>query len=198
MKITKTLILTTIITALCTVCVCAATKTDAYNKLEDNIAATEPVKDGVNYYIVSDENGNDWHGIFDDDNNIIAMATTVYDRGDAEDIADEFGNKIYYKVPMEYREGIDFYQVIVPVYNNTDIEILCARPLNLYEEGYKVIKNCNMEDDGDVIILRTNLTPSYMARITSNDNVGYLRWDDEWYPEEANEKWNDNMDIPLP
>lgn len=197
MKIAKTLILITIITALCSVSVSAATKTDAYNKLEDTIVETEPVKDGVNYYVVSDESGNDWHGIFDNEGNIIAMATTVYDRGYAEDIAGEFGNKIYYKVPMEYREGIDFYQVIVPVYNNTDIEILCARPINLYEDGYKVIKNWNM-DDVDVIILRANLTPSFMARITNNDNVGYLRWDDEWYPEEANEKWNDDMNIPLP
>lgn len=198
MKIAKNLILTTIIIALAMAPVFAAAKTDAYKKLEDIITETEPVKEGINYYVASDENGNDWHGVFDDMGNIIAMTATVYDRGEAEDIADEFGDRIYYKIPMEYREGTDFYQVIVPVYEGTDIDVLCARPLNLYYEGYKVIKEWDMNKVGDVIILRTNLTPSYMVRFTYDNNEGFIRWDDEWYPEEANEKWNDNMDIPLP
>ena len=198
MKIAKNLILTTIIMALAVAPVFAAAKTDAYKKLEDIITETEPVKEGINYYVASDKNGNDWHGVFDDMGNIIAMTATVYDRGEAEDIADEFGDRIYYKIPMEYREAADFYQVIVPVYEGTDIDVLCARPLNLYDEGYKVIKEWDMNKVGDVIILRTNLTPSYMVRFTNDDNEGFIRWDDEWYPEEANEKWNVNMDIPLP
>ena len=198
MKIVKTLILTSIITALAASTVFAAAKTDAYKNLENIITEIEPVKEGINYYTASDKNGNDWHGIFDNEGNIIAVAATVYDRGEAEDIAGELGEKIYYKIPMEYRKGADFYQVIIPTYKGTDIDVLCARPLNLYDDGYKVINDWDMDKEGEILILRTNLTPSYMIRFTNDDNEGFLRWDEEWYPEEANEKWSDNMVIPLP
>ena len=113
------------------------------------------------------------------------MTSTVYDRGEAEDIAKEFGSRGYYKVPMEYRDGSDFYQIIIPVYKDTEIDVLCARPKELYEGGYKVIKEWDMIDD-DVVILRTNLTPSYMVRVSNGDNDGFIKWDSDWYPEEDN------------
>lgn len=174
----------------------AKNETEAYNHLMDVITETEPISKDYNYYVASDKFGNDWHGIFDNKGDIIALATTVYDRGVAEEIADDYGNKLYYKVPMEFRKGNDFYQVIVPVYENTEIEVLCARPLNLYEDGYKVIKDWDLNADGDVLILRTNLTPSYAVRITNGNDVGYIKWSDKWYPEEGNEVWNENMEIP--
>lgn len=198
MKAAKTLILTAVMGVLAVVPAWGAVKSEAYNKLEANIVETEPAKEGVDYYVAVDENGNDWHGIFDDKGNVIALAAAVYDRGEAEDIAEELGERLYYKVPMEYREGKDFYQVIVPVYEDTYIDVLCARPLNLYEDGYKAVQAWNMPNEGDIIVLRTNLTPSYMVRLTVDDNEGFLRWDEHWYPEEGNEEWNKNMIIPLP
>lgn len=198
MKIIKMLIMTSASAALMLSPVYGASDTEAYKKLESSIVETEPLKEGYQYYIAADDKGYDWHGIFDNEGNIIAMAATFYDRGEAEEAADCYGEKIYYKVPMEYRDGADFYQVIIPVKKGTEIEVLCARPANLYEDGYKVIKNWDMSEDGDVIILRTNLTPSYMVRIKQGENAGYLRWSQDWYPEEAVEGWNDDMEIPLP
>lgn len=198
MKILKTLILTSIFVSLVISPVYGVSNTEAYKKLENSITETEPLKEGYQYYIAADDKGYDWHGIFDNEGNIIAMAATFYDRGEAEEAADGYGEKIYYKVPMEYRDGADFYQVIIPVKKGTEFEMLCARPTNLYEDGYKVIKKWDMSEDGDVLILRTNLTPSYMVRVKQTENVGYLRWSNDWYPEEANEGWNDDMDIPLP
>lgn len=176
----------------------AAEKSDSFIILEKSIRETEPVKEGQQYYIASDEKGYDWHGVFDNEGNMIALASTVYDRGDANEIADEFGVEIYYKIPMKYRDGDDFYQVIVPVYDDTKLEILCARPLNLYDKGYKVTESWDLPHDGNVVILRTNLTPSYMVRLSSGDSTGYIRWSDDWYPEEANAWKGKNMDIPLP
>ena len=40
--------------------------------------------------------------------------------------------------------------------------------------------------DDDVVILRTNLTPSYMVRVSNGDNDGFIKWDSDWYPEEDN------------
>lgn len=198
MKVNRILVLTGIIASIIAPNVLASTHTVAYNKLQSIIAEVDPAKEGINYYVATDKNKNDWHGVYDNEGNIIAMVSTVYDRGDAEDIAKEFGNKDYYKVPMEYRVGSDFYQVIVPVYENTCVDVLCARPLDLYDDGYKVIKNWDMAEDVDAIVLRTNLTPSYMVRITVADKEGFVRWDNDWYPEEAVDEWNENMDIPLP
>ena len=185
MKINRLLLLTGVVVSIVSPNVLAAGKTDAYNKLDKLITEVDPKKEGINYYVATDKNKNDWHGVYDDKGNIVAMTSTVYDRGEAEDIAKEFGSRGYYKVPMEYRDGSDFYQIKIPVYKDTEIDVLCARPKELYEGGYKVIKEWDMIDD-DVVILRTNLTPSYMVRVSNGDNDGFIKWDSDWYPEEDN------------
>lgn len=185
MKIYRLLALTGVVVSIVSSNVFASSKTDAYNKLDRLITEVDPKKEGINYYVATDKNKNDWHGVYDDKGNIVAMTSTVYDRGEAEDIAGEFGSREYYKVPMGYRNGLDFYQIIIPVYKDTEIDILCARPTELYDGGYKVIKEWDMSDN-DVIILRTNLTPSYMVRVSNGDNDGFVKWDSTWYPEEEN------------
>lgn len=185
MKIYRLLALTGVVVSIVSSNVFASSKTDAYNKLDRLITEVDPKKEGINYYVATDKNKNDWHGVYDDKGNIVAMTSTVYDRGEAEDIAGEFGSREYYKVPMRYRNGLDFYQIIIPVYKDTEIDILCARPTELYDGGYKVIKEWDMSDN-DVIILRTNLTPSYMVRVSNGDNDGFVKWDSTWYPEEEN------------
>lgn len=182
LRIMGTITLAGIILTLSCVTAFAAQESSAYKTLKSQIAEEDPVTEG--YYAAYDKNGTDWHGIFDSKGNMTALTATIYDRGDAETIADSFGDKLYYKVPMEHRKGADFYQVIVPVYENTELEMLCARPKSLYKDGCKVIEDWNLTTDGQVLILRTNLTPSYMVRLTSGDKTAYIRWSSEWYPEE--------------
>ncbi len=177
-----TVTLAGIILTLSCVTAFAATESKAYKILKEQIAEEDPILE--NYYAAYDKDGNDWHGIFDGKGKMVALAATVYDRGDAETIADSFGDKLYYKVPMEHRKGADFYQVVVPMYEDTELEMLCARPKSLYKDGYKVIEDWDLTKDGQVLILRTNLTSSYMVRLTSGDETAYIRWGSDWYPEE--------------
>ncbi len=161
----------------------AEEKTDAFIKLANSIIGQVEDEES-DEYVVYDENGNFWRADFADNGNIISLYTIVEDEEDAKEIADELGDVVEYSIPFttEYDEPL-VKEVLVPVYKNSQVDILCARPVSLYASGEKNIKSIDLGDN-DVLVFDTRANSSFKAVIACGDLTAQHLWGDSWIPEE--------------
>lgn len=175
-----------ILTLLLSVSTMAAERTKAFSNLMNKIVAEkseENLPGAVQKYMV-DIYGNEWYYINSD--NAVCVYTEISNYDDAVKIADILGTKSEYKIPFTKDvEGPWYYDVIIPVYKNTVAELICARPVNLYPAGFKVVKRWQLNDNNDILLLNSKPTASFMLKFRSENITGELSWGQDWFPEEV-------------
>ncbi|MDO4301542.1 MAG: hypothetical protein Q4D26_09165 [Clostridia bacterium] len=178
-------------TLLLSVSTLAAEKTDAYNRLMNTIVSKEEIKE-MGWYALTDVNGNIWRADFAENGNIVCFSTQIDDYGEAHSLA--------YKLVGDNLEGVKPYtipftrnleepltnEIVVPVYKDISVDIICARPAYLYPSCEKLIDSFSLDSSkgAEIIMFYTKATASFKATITSGGLTDDHLWGQDWFSEE--------------
>ena len=112
------------------------------------------------------------------------MSTILNNADEASALADKLGVSYSYFIPFTKNLDMPYeYNVVIPVYKNAKVDIVCARPTYLYPSECKIIDTFTM-DSSDVIIFATRTTASFKATISCGGISSDHLWGQDWFPEE--------------
>lgn len=180
-----------VVVLMLSISVVAAEKTDAYNRLMNTIVSKEEIKE-MDWYALTDVDGNIWRADFAENGNIVCLSTQIDDYGKAHSLAyklvgDNLDGVHAYKIPFtRHLEKTLTNEIVIPVYKDVNVDVICARPHYLYPSGEKIINSfsLNKEKGTEVIMFYTRATASFKARITSGGITANHLWGQDWYSEE--------------
>lgn len=167
----------------------AAEKTESFNKLMNTIVSkVDSEVPGV--YMLMDSQGNIWEADFADNGNIVCMSAMFDDYETAHETANKLGVSYSYTIPFTKNLDRPYkYDIVVPVYKNATVNVICARPAYLYPSECKTINSFTLTDR-DVIVFATRTTASFKANISCGGISADHLWGQDWYAEEFEEEQN--------